>query len=369
MKRKQSVSGQNFDPVDLSVVEVEGGYALSLAGEILLTEWGIPVQHVAKPLLEHMASEFDGHGTMKVRERKVVAPRFFGSYALFGSQKQWIEQGKEELSVDFADCLLRNPVLNEVPGPEARDQYARWGPIFMWLGETYDQLRRSASSFLYCLEERDAEAKLALARHSSAVTKIRDQYLALAPEQRAAVAFLHVIHSDNPSYHVSIGPVLFPLGLALGRCTEGEYAQGVMAGMAILSGAFPDVDNKAHRKSFEGLRSDARTALDYIRFYQEGTPTRQFRDMVATGETPTLEFKSTLRFNLRAERHDDQITHTCVKTVAAFLNSEGGRLLIGVADDGKIVGIERDEFPNTDKFQLHLLNVLKSSLGKPPLLV
>ena len=306
MKRKQSVSGQNFNPVDLSVVEVEGGYALSLAGEILLTRGGSPVQHVAKPLLEHMASEFDGHGTMKVRERKIVAPRFFGSYALFDIQKEWIEQGKEELSVDFADCLLRDdPVLHEVPGPEARDQHARWGPIFMWLGETYNQLRKSDSSFDYLLGKGDSEeAELARARHSSAVTKIRDQYRALAPEQRAAVMFLHAIHT---------GPVLFPLGLVLGKCTEGEYAQGVMAGMAILSGAFLDVDNKAHRKSFEGLRSDARTALDYIRFYQEGTPTRQFRDMVATGETPTLEFKSTLRFNLRAERHDDQITHTCVR--------------------------------------------------------
>ena len=275
MMRKQPLSGRDFDPVHLSVGKVEEGYALSLAGEILLTEWGMPVQHVAKPLLEHMASEFDGHGTMKVRERKVIAPRFFGSYALFGIQKEWIEQVKKRLSVDFADCLLRDPVLHEVPGPEARDQYARWGPIFTWLGETYDQLRSSASSFLYCLEERDA-GKLALARHSSAVTKIRDEYLALAPEQRAAVAFLHAIHSDNPSYYVSIGPILFPLGLCSAGARRVSMHKGSWQGWRFYR-AFPDVKHSAHRKSFEALRSDARTALDYIRFCQD-TPTQRFRE-------------------------------------------------------------------------------------------
>ncbi|RPJ37658.1 MAG: ATP-binding protein [Deltaproteobacteria bacterium] len=35
-------------------------------------------------------------------------------------------------------------------------------------------------------------------------------------------------------------------------------------------------------------------------------------------------------------------SRACSKTIAAFLNTEGGDLLIGVGDDGAIVGIERD---------------------------
>ncbi|MCO4100267.1 MAG: ATP-binding protein [Gemmatimonas sp.] len=52
-----------------------------------------------------------------------------------------------------------------------------------------------------------------------------------------------------------------------------------------------------------------------------------------------------------------------MKTVAAFLNTEGGDLLIGVADDGKIVGIERDQLETDDKFMRHLAQVVRDGLG------
>ena len=47
-----------------------------------------------------------------------------------------------------------------------------------------------------------------------------------------------------------------------------------------------------------------------------------------------------------------------LKTIVAFCNTKGGELLIGIADDKSIVGIEQDGFPNDDKFQLHLRNLL-----------
>ena len=57
------------------------------------------------------------------------------------------------------------------------------------------------------------------------------------------------------------------------------------------------------------------------------------------------------------------MTHAALKTIAAFLNTEGGDLLIGVADDGAIVGIERDQLENDDKFMLHLAQVVRNGLG------
>jgi predicted HTH transcriptional regulator len=68
--------------------------------------------------------------------------------------------------------------------------------------------------------------------------------------------------------------------------------------------------------------------------------------------------------NLHTNKNDDAITHACLKTIAAFLNTDGGLLLIGVADDGSIVGIERDGLQNADKFQRHLWNTLRQSLGE-----
>jgi predicted HTH transcriptional regulator len=52
-----------------------------------------------------------------------------------------------------------------------------------------------------------------------------------------------------------------------------------------------------------------------------------------------------------------------LKTIAAFLNTEGGDLLIGVADDGSIVGIERDQLESDDKFMRHLTQVVRNGLG------
>jgi predicted HTH transcriptional regulator len=50
--------------------------------------------------------------------------------------------------------------------------------------------------------------------------------------------------------------------------------------------------------------------------------------------------------------------NSVLKAVVAFCNSAGGELLIGVADDGSIVGIEHDGFSSEDKFQFHLRNLL-----------
>ena len=52
------------------------------------------------------------------------------------------------------------------------------------------------------------------------------------------------------------------------------------------------------------------------------------------------------------------------RPIAAFLNTEGGDLLIGVADDGSVVGIEHDQLENDDKFMRHLTQVVRNALGR-----
>lgn len=57
-----------------------------------------------------------------------------------------------------------------------------------------------------------------------------------------------------------------------------------------------------------------------------------------------------------------------LKTVAGFLNAEGGTLLPGVGDDGSPVGLESDygtlQKANRDGFALHLSSLLLDRLGK-----
>ena len=63
-----------------------------------------------------------------------------------------------------------------------------------------------------------------------------------------------------------------------------------------------------------------------------------------------------------AGRDDKRVTYAVLKTVAAFLNTEGGDLLIGVGDDGAIVGIEHDQLETDDKFMRHLTQVVRNGL-------
>ncbi len=91
---------------------------------------------------------------------------------------------------------------------------------------------------------------------------------------------------------------------------------------------------------------------------------RNAEELIKRGESKTLEFKSTLRWNVKDDQQDDKaITHAILKTVAAFLNTEGGDLLIGVADDGSIVGIEKDRLETDDKFMRHFTQVVRNGLG------
>ena len=91
---------------------------------------------------------------------------------------------------------------------------------------------------------------------------------------------------------------------------------------------------------------------------------RQAEELIKLGESKTLEFKSSLRWHFREKRTDDpMVTHSALKTIAAFLNTEGGDLLIGVKDDRSVVGIEHDQFENDDKFMLHLAQVVRNGFG------
>ena len=97
---------------------------------------------------------------------------------------------------------------------------------------------------------------------------------------------------------------------------------------------------------------------DYIRRH------RRAEELLKLQESKTLEFKSSLRWNLQEDRKDDKhVTHAALKTIAAFLNTEGGDLLIGVADDRTVLGIEHDRLDSDDKFMRHLAQAVRNGLG------
>lgn len=86
-------------------------------------------------------------------------------------------------------------------------------------------------------------------------------------------------------------------------------------------------------------------------------------DLIKAGESEHLEFKSTLRTNLETGETDKRMEKAVLKTIVAFLNSTGGSLMIGVADDGSLIGADEQNFANRDKMGLHLTNLISSQIG------
>ena len=91
------------------------------------------------------------------------------------------------------------------------------------------------------------------------------------------------------------------------------------------------------------------------------------RSLIKSGESGVLEFKSSARRNLYSGAQDQAITWSVVKTIAAFMNTNGGALLVGVDDEGRPVGIEED-YPlvkgrDRDGWELSLTTAVKNALG------
>ena len=86
-------------------------------------------------------------------------------------------------------------------------------------------------------------------------------------------------------------------------------------------------------------------------------------EVIRSGESSTVEFKSSLRVNLHTMNPDNQIEHSVLKTLAAFLNTHGGTLIIGLDDKGTPLGLEKDGFQNEDKLDQHLANLIRDRLG------
>lgn len=93
------------------------------------------------------------------------------------------------------------------------------------------------------------------------------------------------------------------------------------------------------------------------------------KSIIAAGESTNVEFKSTLRVNLHTNQPDEKMEMGCIKTMAAFMNTKSGVLIIGVSDKKEVLGLDVDfkSFGNKhdlmDEFQKHLDNLIENYIG------
>lgn len=94
---------------------------------------------------------------------------------------------------------------------------------------------------------------------------------------------------------------------------------------------------------------------------------RELVALLAKGESQRVEFKSSFRWDVRENKLNKGLEQPVLKTLAAFLNSEGGTLLIGVADDGQVFGLANDyktlKKKDRDGFEQAIMSAVSSRMG------
>ena len=122
----------------------------------------------------------------------------------------------------------------------------------------------------------------------------------------------------------------------------------------------------------ERIRTDA----EFARVVAEqlglpgGAALRTVDEIIANDEDFAVEFKSTARWDLREGKPNKAMEDAVVKTIAGFLNTDGGTLLIGVDNSGAVLGLDHDydrvQPKNGDGFVNWLTTHLINALGHPP---
>lgn len=90
------------------------------------------------------------------------------------------------------------------------------------------------------------------------------------------------------------------------------------------------------------------------------------QDLIQQEEGEFLEFKSSFFWNYKTNTKDVKMAQVIAKTISSFMNAKGGILIVGVSDDKKILGLEKDLalYKDKDALQVNIINILGEYLGK-----
>lgn len=157
--------------------------------------------------------------------------------------------------------------------------------------------------------------------------------------------------ATDPTERAQLRAELDALVAHLYGLTEEEFSHILMT--------FPLIDQPTKDATLAAYEAAAPKSAD-----------QQVKSLISGGESGNLEFKSSARWDLKENKASKVIEQIVVKTVAGFLNVEsGGTLLLGVDDDGNILGLENDyktmgKKPNRDGYENWLTTMLLGEFGK-----
>ena len=323
---------------------------ISVNKQILKTPGGNPIKHEQRKPLRELASELqfietlDGNG--------------ISLYSLYSRQIDSVGNAQEIFTPDyFSKKLMNDALLAAITDAEFNEKaLAKWHSMWYLVqqksipSEDISEILHGKAGVAFDENLLNQEQKRVIDQLSKSIHAEFLQFDLF--KQTAFMASLEAYNS------VLFSNLLFEKGGFSPNLLADFYLN--VSGTTELRRGESDLRN--HRDLFEKIKN----SIDCIRRYLEFFPPQlsEIELMIQKGESRNLEFKSTLRWNIVAGIDDTKIEHAVLKTIVAYLNTDGGTLLVGVKDDGTVLGLELDHFDSDDKFLLHFTNLINERIGK-----
>lgn len=310
------------------------GYTLFEGSTPLFTPGGNAITHTFESVIRTIATDIQLAPVSG--QSKLVSP------LLFSYMKDVIEAGDDPMIQNWAGYSDSDPfVLIKTRSKVQVQPFKPEEPLFEFsflelTGLTW-QVNQFVGRLMSEINLEDTDTSL-----FPGILKL--YYSQLTAGQKTAIQALGKLHNAG---------IVLPMLLASGEISPVEYSKGLIALQLQTA------------ESYTGILSEASGILAFMDLLmQKQVQGINASLMIKEGESDSIEFKSTLRWDIRAGKTNAVIERSSLKTISAFLNSSGGTLMVGVRDDGSVEGIETDKFVNEDKFLLHLWTLIRLSLGR-----
>jgi len=321
-----------FEPGDLDLIFENSGFCLIHPEGKAATPGGAPFKHPSETLVRMVMATLQSTDDHLGR---LSAP------VLYGFAWDVVQEGEDPFLKDWDANVSGDPfVAMKITGKATVAPFGPEDPLFSFAFNTLASLTSAVNRFAALIM---SETSLDEEEGHPFPAVLKLSYERLSIDQKAAVQALGVVFNAS---------VTLPLLLVLDEISQTEFAHGLIA------------LRRQPKEASVGILAGTASVLSFLdstRLKQTGG--KPSLRMIAEGEGDSIEFKSTLRWDIRQAKNNPAIERAVLKTIAAFINARGGTLFIGVRDDGSIEGIETDKFANDDKFLLHLWNLIRACLG------
>ncbi|MDQ3671598.1 MAG: HsdR family type I site-specific deoxyribonuclease, partial [Actinomycetota bacterium] len=350
---RAAADGADTDPlIDLNAIDFEAlaarlagkkrSSAQRLAGRLKARVEGAARRNPTRlDLVERLRTLIDEYNAGSLNVDEMLRRLQSLSRELSEEEQRTVRESLSEPELAVFDLLTRpDPVLSD---------------------EQRDEVKRVARKLMTQIEDRlvlDWRRKAETREAARGVVKdildeLPDAYDPELWERKAEIVFNHIFasfHDDGHSVYEAPAPVVSAPG-RVATATDGIDVETVTTTVVERI--------KSDRDFAELVAQQLRGDKAFFAVTSE--------ELIAKDETYEVEFKSTARWNLREARKDQRIEDAVVKTIAGFLNADGGTLFIGVGDDRRTIGLTHDlplvKPANADGLvnwlTTHLINALK----------